>query len=166
MDRLARAGALDRPSRAARDAGMIYQGSAAGAELREASSASQFANSGFPCDIERGRDDPAIKRLARVEDIIVESEVPRGSAQIVIGEATACLPLGGLIDVAAERARLEKAIGKNDGDIAKLEGKLANERFLANAKPEIVASEREKLDEAIRERDSLSAALQRLSQIG
>jgi len=112
------------------------------------------------------RHEPAIKRLARVEDIVVESAVPRASAQIVIGEATACLPLGGLIDVDAERARLTKAIGKIEGDIKKLEGKLANEKFVANAKPEVVAGEREKLAEAIPERDSLKAALARIEQIG
>jgi valyl-tRNA synthetase len=112
------------------------------------------------------RHEPAIKRLARVEDIVLESAVPRASAQIVIGEATACLPLGGLIDVDAERARLTKAIGKIEGDIKKLEGKLANEKFVANAKPEVVAGEREKLAEAIPERDSLKAALARIEQIG
>ena len=112
------------------------------------------------------RHEPAIKRLARVEDIVVESAVPRASAQIVVGEATACLPLGGLIDVDAERARLTKAIGKIEGDIKKLEGKLANEKFVANAKPEVVAGEREKLAEAVPERDSLKAALARIEQIG
>jgi valyl-tRNA synthetase len=92
-----------------------------------------------------------IGRLARVEDIILESEVPKGSAQLVIGEATACLPLGGLIDVDAERARLGKAIGKVEADIDRLGKKLGNEKFLANAKPEIVAGEREKLEDAQRE---------------
>jgi valyl-tRNA synthetase len=109
--------------------------------------------------------DPAIKRLARVEDIVIESEVPPASAQIVIGEATACLPLGGLIDVTAERARLQKAIQKAEADIAKLEGKLGNEKFVANAKPEVVAAEREKLEEALPARDSLKAALARIEQI-
>ncbi|GAB4351070.1 MAG: valine--tRNA ligase [Oricola sp.] len=112
------------------------------------------------------RHDSAIKRLARVEDIVVDSEVPKGSAQIIVGEATACLPLGGLIDVDAERARLNKAIGKVEADIRKLEGKLGNEKFLANAKPEVVAGEREKLEDALSERDSLATALGRLEQIG
>jgi len=112
------------------------------------------------------RHDPAIKRLARVEDILIESEVPKGSAQIIVGEATACLPLGGLIDVDAERGRLNKAMGKVEADIKKLEGKLGNEKFLANAKPEIVAGERQKLQEVLSERDSLKTALERLDQIG
>jgi len=110
--------------------------------------------------------DAAIGRLARVEDILLESDVPKGSAQMVVGEATACLPLGGLIDVDAERARLGKAIGKVEADIQKLEKKLGNEKFLANAKPEIVSGEREKLEEAQRECDSLKTALTRIEQIG
>ena len=85
---------------------------------------------------------------------------------MVVGEATACLPLGGLIDVDAERARLGKAIGKVEADIQKLEKKLGNEKFLANAKPEIVSGEREKLEEAQRECDSLKTALTRIEQIG
>ena len=110
--------------------------------------------------------DAPIGRLARVEDIVLESEVPKGSAQLVIGEATACLPLGGLIDVEAERARLGKAIGKVEADIEKLGKKLGNDKFLANAKPEIVAGEREKLADAQRECDSLKTALSRIEQIG
>ncbi|WP_370320717.1 valine--tRNA ligase [Oricola sp.] len=110
--------------------------------------------------------DAAIGRLARVEDILLESEVPKGSAQLVLGEATACLPLGGLIDVDAERARLGKAIGKVEADIEKLQKKLGNEKFLANAKPEIVAGEREKLEDAQRDCDSLKTALTRIEQIG
>ncbi|MAS05281.1 MAG: valine--tRNA ligase [Ahrensia sp.] len=110
--------------------------------------------------------DAAIGRLARVEGILLESDVPKGSAQMVVGEATACLPLGGLIDVDAERARLGKAIGKVEADIQKLEKKLGNEKFLANAKPEIVSGEREKLEEAQRECDSLKTALTRIEQIG
>lgn len=112
------------------------------------------------------RHDPAIKRLARVEDILVESDVPKGSAQIIVGEATACLPLGGLIDVEAERTRLAKATGKIEAEIRKLESKLGNEKFLANAKPEVVAKEKEKLQDALSERDSLQTAMQRLEQIG
>jgi valyl-tRNA synthetase len=111
------------------------------------------------------RHDPAIKRLARVEDVVIESEVPSGSAQIVLGEATVCLPLGGLIDVVAEKARLQKALAKVETDIAKLEGKLANEKFVANAKPEVVVAEREKLEAARPERDSLLAALKRIEEI-
>lgn len=112
------------------------------------------------------RHDPAIKRLARVTDILVEGEAPRGSAQIVVGEATACLPLGDLIDLEAEKARLQKAEAKVSADIAKIEGKLNNEKFVANAKPDIVEAEREKLVELQGQRDKLKAAIARLADAG
>ncbi|WP_322990241.1 valine--tRNA ligase [Hoeflea sp.] len=112
------------------------------------------------------RHEPAIMRLARVSDILLETAAPRGSAQIVVGEATACLPLGDLIDLDAEKARLQKALGKVADDIDKIERKLSNDKFVANAKPEIVAAEREKLAELIGQRDKLSMAIERLGQTG
>ena len=112
------------------------------------------------------RHEPAIKQLARVTDIVLENTAPGGSAQIVVGEATACLPLGDLIDLAAEKARLEKALAKVAAEIAKIEGKLANEKFVANAKPEIVEAEREKLGELQGQKDKLAQAIQSVSQAG
>ena len=107
------------------------------------------------------RHEPAIKRLARVTDIVLETAAPGGSAQIVVGEATACLPLGDLIDLSAEKLRLEKALSKVAADLGKIEGKLANEKFVANAKPEVVAAEREKLVELQGQNDKLVQALTR-----
>lgn len=57
------------------------------------------------------RHDP-FKRLTRVEAIWLSDTAPKGAAQIVVGEATVCLPLGSLIDLSAEKFRLEKAIAK------------------------------------------------------
>jgi valyl-tRNA synthetase len=108
----------------------------------------------------------AIKRLARVENIEHASVAPRGSAQIVVGEATACLPLGSLIDLAAEKLRLEKAIAKVDVERERILGKLANEKFVANAKPELVEAERERLVELDLQRESLGVALSRVSEAG
>ncbi|MCY0147094.1 valine--tRNA ligase [Hoeflea sp. G2-23] len=110
------------------------------------------------------RHEPAIMRLARVSDILLEATAPRGSAQIVVGEATACLPLGDLIDLDAEKARLQKALGKVADDIDKIERKLGNDKFVANAKPEVVAAEREKLADLIGQREKLSMAIERLGQ--
>lgn len=112
------------------------------------------------------RHDPAIKRLARVTDIVLESQAPKGSAQIVAGEATACLPLGALIDLNAEKARLEKALAKTNDEIVKTERKLANDKFVANAKPEIVEAEREKLAEFRVQSEKLDQAIKRLAEAG
>lgn len=112
------------------------------------------------------RHDPAIKQLARVEDLVLEQEVPKGSAQVVVGEAIYCLPLGALIDVAAESARLEKALGKISADVDKIGKKLQNEKFVANARAEIVAAERQKLTGLEEQKTRLSAALQRVVEAG
>ncbi|HEV7317513.1 MAG TPA: valine--tRNA ligase [Ensifer sp.] len=108
----------------------------------------------------------AIGRLARVEHIDHAVVAPRGSAQIVVGEATACLPLGNLIDLSAEKARLEKAISKVDAERDRILGKLANEKFVANAKPELVEAERERLVELDLQKDSLGVALTRVAEAG
>lgn len=112
------------------------------------------------------RHDAAIKRLARVEAITVADVAPKGAAQIVVGEATACLPLGALIDLAAEKARIEKAIAKVDQEMARIAGKLSNEKFVANANPEVVAAERERHQELEIQKASLETALKRVLEAG
>ncbi|MBX5010688.1 valine--tRNA ligase [Rhizobium lentis] len=112
------------------------------------------------------RHDAAIKRLARVEAISLADDAPKGAAQIVVAEATICLPLGNLIDLSAEKARLEKAIAKMEGEIARINGKLSNEKFVANANPEVVEAERERLEELEGQIASLRTALSRVSEAG
>ncbi|MBO6920160.1 MAG: valine--tRNA ligase [Rhizobiaceae bacterium] len=105
---------------------------------------------------------PAIKLLARVEDIVLDGEVTKGAAQIVVAETTYSLPLGALIDLDAEKARLEKAIGKVEVDLGKVNGKLKNEKFVANARPDVVAAERERLTELEGQKAKLNEALARV----
>ncbi len=87
----------------------------------------------------------AITRLARVEPVTLADIAPANSAQIVVGEATACLPLEGIVDLAAERARLAREIKRLEGEVKRLDGKLSNAKFVANAPQEVVEEEREKL---------------------
>jgi len=110
------------------------------------------------------RHDSALKRLARVGEISEAQAPPKASAQIVVGEATLCIPLGALIDVAAESARLQKELAKTTEEIARLHKKLSNEKFVANAPEEIVEAEREKLAEYRALQEKLSQALQRLKE--
>jgi valyl-tRNA synthetase len=112
------------------------------------------------------RHDAAIKRLARVEAVSLAEAAPKGAAQIVVAEATACLPLGNLIDLTAEKSRLEKAIAKAEGEIARIDGKLSNEKFVANANPEVVEAERERHAELMGQIESLKTALARVSEAG
>ncbi|MGV1821132.1 valine--tRNA ligase [Agrobacterium tumefaciens] len=108
----------------------------------------------------------AIRRLARADEIRGADVAPKGSAQIIIGEATVCLPLGNLVDLAAEKARLEKAIGKVDAEMERIDKKLSNEKFVANADPEVVAAERDRKAELEVQLTSLRTALQRVSEAG
>jgi valyl-tRNA synthetase len=112
------------------------------------------------------RHDPAIKRLARVGEISQSMAAPKGAAQIVVGEATACLPLGSLINLEAEAARLQKELAKVTEEVARIHKKLSNEKFVANAAPEIVAAEREKLAEHQEAQERLNAALARVREAG
>jgi len=108
------------------------------------------------------RHDAAIKRLSRIGEISHGDTAPKGSAQIVLAEATACLPLGSLIDLTAEAARLQKELAKVTEEIARLHKKLSNEKFVANAPEEVVEAEREKLVEYNEQQAKLSAALTRV----
>ena len=108
------------------------------------------------------RHEAAIKRLARVGEISHADAAPAASAQFVLGEATACLPLGTLIDLKAEEARLQKELAKTTEEIARLHKKLSNEKFVANAPEEVVAAEREKLEEYREAQAKLDTALSRV----
>ncbi|MGB8817612.1 MAG: valine--tRNA ligase, partial [Rhizobiaceae bacterium] len=109
------------------------------------------------------RHDAAIKRLARVSAISQAPEAPKAAAQIVLGETTICLPLGSLIDVGAERARLDKEMARIDAELARINGKLSNERFVANAKQEVVAAERERQGELNMEAEKVKIARAQLA---
>ncbi|MEO1747180.1 MAG: valine--tRNA ligase, partial [Pseudomonadota bacterium] len=111
--------------------------------------------------VDRHRD--AIQTLARAESIDTADAPPEASAQVLAGDATFCIPLGGLIDLDAERARLEKSLAKAVGEIEKIRKKLDNPKFVANAKPEVVQAERERLDDAQPVVEKLEAALERIS---
>jgi len=110
------------------------------------------------------RHEALIKRMARLADIGVSDSVPPASAQTVLGEATLALPLEGVIDFAAERERLSRELAKLDGEIGRLEKKLGNEKFVANAPADVVAEQREKLADYSTQKAKLAEALERLQE--
>ena len=103
--------------------------------------------------------------MARLESIEETNEVPKGAIQTVVDEASVLLPIADIIDLDAERSRLEKAIGKLDQDINKIEKQLANEKFVSNAPAEIVEEQKGRKAEAEQTRNKLSQALQQLAAI-
>jgi valyl-tRNA synthetase len=103
-----------------------------------------------------------IKRLARVSDISSAPTAPQGSVQLVVRGEVAALPLKGVIDLGAERARLAKEMQKAEADIARSDNKLNNPNFVARAAEEVVEEEREKRDEAVARKAKIAEALERL----
>jgi valyl-tRNA synthetase len=102
--------------------------------------------------------------LGRVSDISFADSPPAGAVQIVVRGEVAALPLADVIDVAAERARLEKEVAKVKADIARVDAKLANADFLKRAPEDVVEGEREKREEAEARRLKIIEALARLDK--
>ncbi|RSU77025.1 valine--tRNA ligase [Sphingomonas sp. S-NIH.Pt3_0716] len=116
-------------------------------------------------DATRGRLDrqgAALARLGRIESLAFGEDVAGGAAQIVVDEATFILPLEGVIDIAAEKTRLEKALAAAAKERDSLGGRLSNPAFVEKAKPEAVAKAREDHAEKTAEAERLKAALDRL----
>lgn len=106
---------------------------------------------------------PVLKRLARVENISFAEKAPQQAAQTVLAGAVYCLPLGALIDIAAETARLKKESAKLTEIIDKTQRRLGNSQFITQAKPEIIASERARLAECEALQAKTAQALARLA---
>jgi len=103
-----------------------------------------------------------VQRLARVSAISYADAPPQGSVQLVIRGEVAALPLKGVIDLAAEAARLAKEMAKADADIARVDAKLNNANFVARAPEEVVEEEKEKREEAQARKAKIAEAMERL----
>jgi valyl-tRNA synthetase len=103
-----------------------------------------------------------IKRMARLSEISFADRAPEGAVQLLVRGEVAALPLKGVIDFAAEKARLDKEIAKADADIKRVDAKLSNEKFVANAPEEIVEEEKDKREAAVARKAKLVEALERL----
>jgi valyl-tRNA synthetase len=116
------------------------------------------------------RHEEPIRRLARLKRIEqpeaaerARLAAARSTIQIVVAGATLALDLAGAVDLDKERARLAKEASALDAEIEKIERKLANEQFIAKAKPEVVDEQRNRLAEAQAALSRVRAALARLS---
>lgn len=107
------------------------------------------------------RQGAALARMARV-DVGTGAAPAGGAAQLVVDEATFVLPLEGIIDLDAERARLTKAIAAVAKERDALAGRLGNPSFVERAKPEAVDKARADHAEKAAEAERLTAALARL----
>ncbi|HEU0033768.1 MAG TPA: valine--tRNA ligase [Kofleriaceae bacterium] len=106
---------------------------------------------------------PIIERQARITAKLLPSSDgathENAAKAVVASDVEIVMPLGGLIDVAAERERIKKDIGKADKEIATLEKKLGNPDFLAKAAEDVVAENRARLAEEQTRRQRLADAL-------
>jgi valyl-tRNA synthetase len=107
------------------------------------------------------RNAAALQRLARIETI-ADGAVSGGAAQVVVDEATYVLPLEGVVDITAERARLEKALQAAEKERDSLGNRLSNASFVERAKPEAVEKARADHAEKASDADKYRAALARL----
>jgi valyl-tRNA synthetase len=98
-----------------------------------------------------------IRRMARLESIELTKDAPKGSIQTIMDEATLILPIAEIIDLDKERARLKKEVEKLAAEISKIDTKLSDEKFVANAPEEIIAEQKSR-------RVNFEATLNKFSQ--
>jgi len=106
-------------------------------------------------------------KLAKLDsaDWLDDADSAPPSAMQVVGDMEVLVPMAGLVDVAAELARLDKEKDKLDKEIARLGGKLGNAKFVDNAPPEVVAKEKEKMSNAETTLKQLQEQMDKLQQL-
>lgn len=112
------------------------------------------------------KNEAMIQKLARITSLEQVESFPKGCASVAAPGASFGLPLADVIDVDAEKARLEKTLGKLAKELGGLRGRLNNPKFAASAPEEVVAEARENLAAREEEEAKVQEALARLAEIG
>lgn len=107
-----------------------------------------------------------IQRMARIESLTQTATAPKGAITVAAEGATFAIPLEGVIDIAEEKARLQKTLDKLTKEIGGLNGRLNNPAFIASAPEEVVDEARGNLEAREDEAAKLRAAMARLAEIG
>jgi valyl-tRNA synthetase len=100
--------------------------------------------------------------MAYLKSIEIVDNKPADASQFMVGTDEFAVPLGSLIDVAAEIEKQEAQLKYQEGFLANVEKKLANERFVANAPEAVVALERKKRSDSLEKIAALKASLEEL----
>ncbi|MBO9435542.1 valine--tRNA ligase [Ruegeria sp. R13_0] len=111
------------------------------------------------------RNEALIKRLARIDSLTKADELPKGTISIAAPGASFGLPLADIIDIGAEKERLEKAKGKLAKELGGLRGRLNNPKFVASAPEEVVEEAKANLAAREEEEAKLNEALARLAEL-
>ena len=87
-----------------------------------------------------------LKKLAKLASLtwLEATEEAPASSQALVNQLKVLVPMAGLIDVAAEQARINKDIDKTQKELKRIEGKLGNEKFIGKAPADVVAKEKDK----------------------
>ncbi len=112
------------------------------------------------------RNEALIKRLARIDSLTKADELPKGTISIAAPGASFGLPLADIIDIGAEKERLEKAKTKLAKELGGLRGRLNNPKFVASAPEEVVEEAKANLAAREEEEAKLNEALARLAELG
>jgi valyl-tRNA synthetase len=107
-----------------------------------------------------------IKRFARIESLTAVDAMPKGTAALAVSGGAFGIPLDGIIDVAAEKARLEKTLGKLAKELGGLRGRLNNPKFADSAPAEVIEETKANLALREDEESKLKDALARISELG
>lgn len=111
------------------------------------------------------RNEVLIKKLARIERLEEVESFPKGCASLTIKGASLGLPLTGIIDIAEEKARLQKSLDKLAKELGGLRGRLNNPKFVESAPEAVVTETRHNLAQREDEESQLKAALARLAEL-
>jgi valyl-tRNA synthetase len=129
--------------------------------------ASRWLEAYVVADVGLAKHAGAIEALARVRPLHIvaaRGDAPaEGVATAILADAQVILPLAGAVDLASERANIEKQMRQAQGDVQRLEAQLANERFTSSAPEKVVAEARERLEAA---RSRLAGLQSRLAELG
>jgi len=121
-----------------------------------------------PADLERvGRHRALLERVGRVESVraLEPGEQDPGSATALLGDMRILVPMAGLIDVDAERQRLNRLLDKVRADLQKSEGKLGNPNFVNNAPGHVVSQERERVADFEKQLGQIREQLEKLDRV-
>ena len=114
--------------------------------------------------LERHKD--LIMRLARLASLETTADAHvKGAVSVVIHEATLFLPLAEVIDISAEKARLQKEVKKVEADILQSEKKLGNKGFVDRAPDHVIEEQKRRLNAASKTKQKLESALQKLQDL-
>lgn len=109
-----------------------------------------------------------IERFCNPEELIISSDIeaPELAMSAILTGATIYLPLADLINISEEIERLNKELAKWTQEVKRVQGKLANERFVANAPDEVVQEERDKEKDYLEKQKSTIERMDQLKKIG